>query len=517
MPVVTFACPDCGKVLKSSQSVPAGKKIKCPACATVFPMPADADEELSSGLSTKPRRPVAPVTAADDEDEPRPRRRSRDDDDDEDGDRPRRKGKKNKARKRRLGGAAVLLAAGAVVLLLLLGGGGVAAYFIWFSGVNRGSGNEDPLAYVPAGTEVLAGVDGATLLGDPALGPQIEQSLRQQAQGGQFIDTCRKETGLEFKELFAHVILCTNLDTFNQGGMAVGPMGPPGGMGRPGPMPGGPGRPQLMTMIFRPSRPFDQKKLARSFKDPVRKTAHGKSYYEVNDGEIRTVFMPSDRTLVMSSLSAAALDALFTSDGLTPSMSADAAALVRGVDKTTLWFAVPFEGSTRTKLDQAVREAGAQGAANPLGGLEQQLAKGKGAAAWGTLAGEQVQLGVNLVCADAGSASQVVQEAEKSWNQQKLQITGGIAALGLMGGMPKLAKAAGELTGGLKFASDGALARISTGVSRTALTEAVTEAQAKAGGGAFGPPGGFGPGMPGGPPAGPGRPNPGPGRGQQKR
>ena len=44
--------------------------------------------------------------------------------------------------------------------LLLLGGGGTTAYFVWFHGVNGGSGNEDPLAFVPAGTEVIMGEDG---------------------------------------------------------------------------------------------------------------------------------------------------------------------------------------------------------------------------------------------------------------------------------------------------------------------------------------------------------------------
>ena len=35
MPVVTFACPKCGKVLKSPTPIPAGKKIKCPTCAAI--------------------------------------------------------------------------------------------------------------------------------------------------------------------------------------------------------------------------------------------------------------------------------------------------------------------------------------------------------------------------------------------------------------------------------------------------------------------------------------------------
>ena len=58
----TFACPECGKVLQSAKPISAGKKIKCPSCATIFPMPEREDEELAAGVSTKPRRPaVAPA------------------------------------------------------------------------------------------------------------------------------------------------------------------------------------------------------------------------------------------------------------------------------------------------------------------------------------------------------------------------------------------------------------------------------------------------------------------------
>lgn len=36
MPVSKFSCPKCGKELKSAAPLPAGKKVKCPACAGVF-------------------------------------------------------------------------------------------------------------------------------------------------------------------------------------------------------------------------------------------------------------------------------------------------------------------------------------------------------------------------------------------------------------------------------------------------------------------------------------------------
>src|SRR5262249_29780261 len=223
----------------------------------------------------------------------------------------------------------------------------------------------------------------------------------------------KKETGLEYKELLAQTVVASNLDTLNNPALMAGGMGGGGGGGVPPPPPvqggpfgrgpgGGPGAPpgraNAITMIARSSKPFDQKKVAKACKDANRKSAHGKSYYEVTEGEFRTLFMPSNRTLIFSSLSATDLDALFASDGTTPSVSADTAALVRGVDKMTFWMAFPFEGKTRTKLDDLLRNDPAPKELQPV---VEPAARGKGVALWGTLEGEQVKIGLNVACADA--------------------------------------------------------------------------------------------------------------------
>ncbi|MBV9123042.1 MAG: phosphohydrolase, partial [Planctomycetes bacterium] len=36
----SYSCPECGAAIKSANPIPAGKKVKCPKCATVFPIPA---------------------------------------------------------------------------------------------------------------------------------------------------------------------------------------------------------------------------------------------------------------------------------------------------------------------------------------------------------------------------------------------------------------------------------------------------------------------------------------------
>jgi hypothetical protein len=490
-------------------------------------MPEPDGEETAAAVSEKPRRPAAParddddedeprprrkaIRAADDEDdEPRPRRRAREDDEDEgDDDRPRRKKARAKGRPRSGARLGLLIGIG-VVLLLLLAGGGIAGYFIWLHGVNKGSGNEDPLAFVPAGSEVLVGVDSTVFLNDPGLGAQLEKSLREQGRAGDLFGNITKETGLEYKELLAQAVVASNLDTLNNPAMMGGGMGGAGGpppppvggpFGRGGPG-AAPGRANAITMVARSSRPFDQKKVVKACKDAKHNKSHGKSYYEINEGEFRTLFMPSSRTLIVSSLPAADLDALFASDGTTPSVSADTLELVRGVDKMAFWMAFPFEGKTRAHLDEGLRD-------NPL--LKGQpaleaIGRAKGAAIWGTLEADQVKIGVNLVCADAAAAGQLAQEAEKAWAGQKLQVTGLLALVAIQ--MPKTAKLAGEVTGSLKFTSDGAVAKASASTSRANLSAAFEEIQAQQN---AQPGGGFGPGR--GPPNNP--PNPGRGRGKK--
>jgi hypothetical protein len=66
MPVITFNCPTCNVTLKSSNPVPAGKKMKCPKCAAFFPMPASDSAAISSGppRAAPAPRPVTAVVVA---------------------------------------------------------------------------------------------------------------------------------------------------------------------------------------------------------------------------------------------------------------------------------------------------------------------------------------------------------------------------------------------------------------------------------------------------------------------
>lgn len=90
---VTFSCPECGKVLKSSNPLTPGKKVKCPSCAAIFTPAANkpaapavkkppvADDETIELPKSRPTAPPAKKPAPmeddfpgfDDDDAPPPR------------------------------------------------------------------------------------------------------------------------------------------------------------------------------------------------------------------------------------------------------------------------------------------------------------------------------------------------------------------------------------------------------------------------------------------------------------
>src|SRR5262249_50678 len=157
----------------------------------------------------------------------------------------------------------------------------------------------------------------------------------------------------------------------------------------------------------------------------------------------------------------------------TASVSGDTVTLVRSAASTAYSVTIPFEGQTRSKLDEEVRAGKGNVLANPMQPLEEQVAKGKGVVIWATPDGQQAQLGVAVLFADAAGANTAAKSAESGWESQKLPLTLGLGVLQLQ--MPKIAKLLTELTGSLKFKGDGPMARVSALVGRTTLAEAITE------------------------------------------
>jgi predicted Zn finger-like uncharacterized protein len=91
MPAFKTTCPDCGAILKSSSSMPPGKKVKCSKCGKAFEVP---DEEAAARPKASSRKAAAPAR---DEDEvgtyavikePEDEKDEDDDDEDEDEEKP---------------------------------------------------------------------------------------------------------------------------------------------------------------------------------------------------------------------------------------------------------------------------------------------------------------------------------------------------------------------------------------------------------------------------------------------
>src|SRR5262249_61399285 len=99
----SFICPECQRVLRTASPVAAGKKIRCPACNTIFAPQEDTRPaspiRKAEEMAYPAKRPAADLEPAprrrpaDDYEDDYPRRSRRDDDDDgyDDRDRPRRR------------------------------------------------------------------------------------------------------------------------------------------------------------------------------------------------------------------------------------------------------------------------------------------------------------------------------------------------------------------------------------------------------------------------------------------
>jgi hypothetical protein len=74
MAVFKTTCPDCGAILKSSNPMPSGKKVKCPKCGKGFTVPEDEEPPA-------PAQPVARTTKAAKKPAPAPAAKPDDDDD----------------------------------------------------------------------------------------------------------------------------------------------------------------------------------------------------------------------------------------------------------------------------------------------------------------------------------------------------------------------------------------------------------------------------------------------------
>ena len=366
MTTVTFACPECQTNLKTSQRIGADQEVRCPKCGTVFPAP-----------------PETSFSAPDDS------RIEATSDFDESGSS---EAFQNRSRSNRT--KKILLASALIVALFTAG----TAYFVWHTienwGRNTGTGREDPLAFVPAESTLVMGVDMGALADHPAWAALIEKGIRDLNRTPIFWDDCKTNTGVEFRDLFDHIILAFKLDGLN------------------------PSEPPHLTLIAHSRLPFNQNRVRDSEKDMYRQVAEGKTYYERNDGNIMDLtrlYMPSDRILILSNLPQYDFETLLEKDRTEPLQTPDEVQRIRGLQENPFWAAFPFNGPTRQNLSRTTPILAKM--LPDLAPILETFSHAKGAGALARWEEDKMALSLSLECDTEAAATKGSTRLQEYWDK----------------------------------------------------------------------------------------------------
>jgi hypothetical protein len=509
------------------------------------------DEEVvrprSKGASAKPKAKAKPRRDEDDEDDeppPRPKkspakaRRHEEDEDDEDDEPPPARKSARKAvvhddydedededdedryddededdlprqKSRRKGKAArsgglmkVYLAVLAGVLVLFLVGGGLAAYWILNRDVNRGIGEDDLLVYVPPDSLFVAGLDLGALRSHPQVASWLQEGTKDSGTD-RFLQEVKKNTGLEEADLFDRVIVVLQSNpAMHQPGSDAGRM-----------------------IIAKSKVPFNQKKIRDSAKNATAQRYQGKTYFKTEDGTNTTMYMPSDRVLILTNMSETHIQQIITNNGAKPLLDADMVAMIRTMEASPFWMSMSMGAATKQSFPMGFPFGGPGGPGGPGDGmvppelktLGDHLNKAKSLGLWGSLDATQVNVHLGIRFADGTAAKEVASLGQSIWDKQVKPLA---ALAGFAGGAN--AKLLKEVTDSARFSSQGDMAKASITMSLQVLEASIKESQANQGnrgpaprgggppgGGARGgnppgggrggiPPGGMRPGLPGG-------------------
>lgn len=456
----SFACPKCKKVLKTSTPIPAGKKVKCPACATLFVMPA-----LKEQLAVQANKPVAPPKPApmasaaertkprrpDVDEEEAPRQSSRKakareqqepNEDDEEEDRP--KKRKKKKRKQEGNKNLILILGGAGALVLVL----VVVLFIWpgllTSGSNTvvakggpGAGQSkvpsapDPFAYMPAKADILAGVDFTSLRRRPEFAQGFEQGIRATNQLNQ-----------------DQIELLGNVD---KAVLAITNAGPSGDF----------------FWAITSATPFDSEKVRQAFKAGPAESVQGKTIHKISSGGMpgrELLAIPNNKVVVLGIASPEEFVKVLDGAGGVPS---DMQTQVSAVSGKQIWAVV--------SLPAVFKDPNTfKGIAGLPGGA--QAAPAMKNARFANLSldfNQGLRLQLDIECANEQDASQVETFAMSLWEKQGKPSLG-LASLVLAGKVPGdvVKKLTDEVTQNFQIQRQEAKVSASLNISEAAMKEA---------------------------------------------
>ena len=319
------------------------------------------------------------------------------------------------------------------------------AYFAWSAIVNRGrntgTGLEDPLAYVPADSSLIVGINLGQFADQPEWREQIEKGIRKLNISPGLLDDCKKSTGVEFAELLDQVILAYKLDGLN------------------------PNEPPHTTLIARSKIPFDQNKIRDAEPEMYPDIVEGKFYYKRNVGQVLDLdylFMPSNRILVLSNLPQYDFEPLVEQDGTSPSLSGEMVKLIQALQSDPLWAAVPFSNSTRQNFR---RDSQMMIKKTPeFAQLLETLAEAHAASARARCEEGKFSLTVEFICADESTAAKGETRLQSFWTEHAKR-RGGLLP-GILKDPPNFVQ---EMITHAKISQEGRTVRLST---RSALPPA---------------------------------------------
>ena len=426
MAAYSVVCPECRTSLKTPKPIAPGTPLECPNCQVMFaapkPRPAARPSARPAGRPAgKPSAFTPPlhrdqigddvvedvevvddveviddVEVVDDDAPPRrkkappPARRKPvnrgievvdDDEDDDFDDRPKRKFKA-----KRKSGSNKGLVIGLVVLgvLVVLGGAGGLAYWLL-----AGGAGEEPLAYLPADTQIVAGVNFGSLIKEvPAIGQQVDQFAHQMVAQADSGGGAGWAAGIEPKEMFDQVFIGARAES---------------------------GGTPIFTFVTLSSKPFDRAKLVSSDKPgQSKKSGYGQTYFESSPAgfTIRT-FYANKRNTVVTSVPETQAVPIFKSDGKTIKLPGPLSALVAKVRSNHAWAVANLDDALKQQLSAAASRSvpgmpaggGAAGAAEAFNGVT-------GLAAWANVQSGRLDLHIGLECSDAASAQAKVAKVQ---------------------------------------------------------------------------------------------------------
>jgi uncharacterized protein YkwD len=267
--------------------------------------------------------------------------------------------------------------------------------------VNKGTGQENALAFVPADASLVLGYDGGKLA---KLRPDLVAMLKDAVLGNakQYLSDPQRDVGLEFADFYHQVIVAIHMDPLKA--FAAGPNA----------------KPDFQTLIIKSKVPFDPKKVQSTLPKAQQQKVKDKVTFQIQHEEFSTAYMPSDSVLILTSLDGERLDALVAADGTKPMLPPEALTLIDQAKKAPVWLAIPFSEQIKGLLGGLAQQA--QGVPEPLKPVVKAATSTQAAGLWLNADAANLKLSLGVNCANEADAKLIASTLQALWNAQKAQV-----------------------------------------------------------------------------------------------